>query len=443
MNEQRRAGRGFRSWPCAMTIVLFVAAASANDGRDESKEKSVVAQVPSPPEQQEEGDQASGASSRGELLRQLRAEKSQKLRPYKVSNTETRTRRWEKAKFPTNWLVKGWRGIRPVIGGMPSGSGAVFGGGYIHGLDAQYVQFQINGRYSTRGYTMFDGQLVFPPPQVGRRIEFKLDGAYRDLTSLRFYGLGNDSAVDDRSTYLLRDKTFMGSAWLNPRGLLSFGAQGGIIRARTDSGDAGTSLEENFVPEDVPGFGLEETNFGVFGGWAEFDLRSKWEQPNVGIVFRLTALRYEDSELNRFDFTRAIGDVKAYIPLGPKSRILALRVRAQHSNPDEGHEVPFYLMETIGGANTIRGFREWRFRDRGNLLMSAEYRWEIWTHIDLSFFVDAGKVFFDTDELDFDGLKTGYGFGLRAHAPGGFTLRMDIANSFEGFKFHIGGGPSF
>lgn len=75
--------------------------------------------------------------------------------------------------------------------------------------------------------------------------------------------------------------------------------------------------------------------------------------------------------------------------------------------------------------------------------MSAEYRWEVWTYLDFSFFVDTGKVFFDTDELNFDGLKTGYGFGLRFHAPGGFSLRMDLANSVEGFKFHVGGGPSF
>jgi len=104
-----------------------------------------------------ESEQASEASSRDEHLRQLREEKSQQLRSYEVSDMEARTRRWEKAKFPMNWLIKGWHGFRPVIGGMPSGSGTVFGGGYIHGLDAQYVQYQINGRYSTRGYTMFDG----------------------------------------------------------------------------------------------------------------------------------------------------------------------------------------------------------------------------------------------------------------------------------------------
>ena len=77
----------------------------------------------------------------------------------------------------------------------------------------------------------------------------------------------------------------------------------------------------------------------------------QWEQPHVGIVFRLTALRYEDRDSNRFDFTRVIGDVKAYIPLGPKSRVLAIRVRAQHSDPDDGHDVPFYLMETVGGRS--------------------------------------------------------------------------------------------
>ena len=264
MNEQLWLRRGFRLWQCIIAIVLMsVTVASADSGSGGSATADESVQLPEPTGEGEQSEQASEASSRDELLRQLREEKSQQLRSYEISDMEARTRRWEKAKFPTNWLIKGWRGFRPVIGGMPSGSGFVFGGGYIHGLDAQYVQYQINGRYSARGYSMFDGQLVFPPPQAGRPIELKLEGAYRDLTSLRFYGLGNDSDVDDRSTYLLRDKTLMGSAWLNPRGLLSFGAQGGLIRARTDSGDAETSLEENFDPEDVAGFGLPETEFLV------------------------------------------------------------------------------------------------------------------------------------------------------------------------------------
>ncbi len=317
-----------------------------------------------------EEQQPPQASTRLETLLQQRREKSQQLMPFEVSKGEARVHAWEKAKFPLKWLVKGWHGLRPAFGGMPSGSGFVYGAGYIHGLDSQYYQAQVNGRYSTSGYTMFDGEIIFPPPQVGPRLEFKLDGAYRDFASLRFFGLGNESSVDDRTTYLLRDKNLNGHVWFNPRGIVSLGVQAGILRARTDSGESEQSLDEVFDPRSVHGFGLEDTDYGTVGGWLEVDLRNKWEEPNVGVVLRLTGLRYNDRDLNQFDFTRLIGDVKGYIPLGPKSRILALRFRTSHSKADSGHDVPFYLMETLGGSGTVRGFREYRFRDNRNLLRS-------------------------------------------------------------------------
>lgn len=383
------------------------------------------------------------AQSRQEMLLEKRREKARELEPYRISSLEARVRALEKAKFPQNIFVKGWHGFRPVIGGMPSGSGFVLGGGYVHGLENQYFQFQANGRYSTRGFTMADAEVVVPPPQVGRRIEFKFRAEYRDFTSLRFYGLGNDSSVDDRSTYLLNDQGGTAYVWLNPRGLLSFGAQAGYFQTRTDSGDADRSLDEVFDPSGVPGFGDPRTQYSVTGGWIEFDIREKWGSPPVGIVARVTGLHYEDTGLSLYDFTRVTGDIKGYVPLGHRNRILALRVYSSHSLPRGGKSVPFYLMETMGGAATVRGFREYRFRDNRNLLVSAEYRWEVLPYIDCTLFFDAGKVFRDLDDFNFDKMHTGYGFGLRAHAPAGFVLRFDLAHSLEGFRFHIGGGPSF
>ncbi|MGH9334540.1 MAG: hypothetical protein ACRD21_12415, partial [Vicinamibacteria bacterium] len=140
------------------------------------------------------------AETREELLLRERKEKAENLSPYRISEGEARVKGFEDARFPQKILQKGWRGFRPVIGGMPSGSGFVVGGGYIRGLENEYFQFQANGRWSTKGYTMADAELVFPPPQQGRRIELKFRGEYRDLTSLRFYGLGNGSNVDDQST---------------------------------------------------------------------------------------------------------------------------------------------------------------------------------------------------------------------------------------------------
>jgi hypothetical protein len=389
------------------------------------------------------GQEEAEVSSRQEILRKKREEKSRSLEPYRVSQGEARVREIEDLRLPRKILQKGFRGFRPVIGGMPSGSGTVVGGGYIRGLENEYIQFQINGRWSTRGYTMADFEFIIPPPQHGRRIEFKLRGEYRDLTSLQFYGLGNDSSVDDESTYLLNDQSAKAYFWLNPRGLFSLGAMGGFVRALADSGDAGRSIEEVFDPAGVPGYQDPRTEFAITGGWVEVDLSDKWQLPAVGIVARLTAERYEDTGLSLYDFTRVIGDVKAYLPLGYRNRILALRLYSSQSIPDDGKQVPFYLMETLGGAKNIRGFREYRFRDARNFLVSAEYRWEVHTYADFTFFFDAGKVFEDSSDFNLDGMHVGYGFGLRAHAPSGFVLRFDLGKSMEGLRFHISAGPSF
>ena len=140
MNEQLWLRRGFRLWQCIIAIVLMsVTVASADSGSGGSATADESVQLPEPTGEGEQSEQASEASSRDELLRQLREGEipaAEVLRNLRYGSEDTR---WEKAKFPTNWLIKGWRGFRPVIGGMPSGSGFVFGGGYIHGLDAQYV----------------------------------------------------------------------------------------------------------------------------------------------------------------------------------------------------------------------------------------------------------------------------------------------------------------
>ena len=387
--------------------------------------------------------EAQEPETREEVLLRKRREKAQSLSPYGVTKAEARVKGIEDARFPQKIFQKGWRGFRPVIGGMPSGSGTVLGGGYIRGLETEYFQFQANGRWSTKGYTMADAELVIPPPQIGRRIELKLRGEYRDFTSLRFYGLGNDSSADDESTYLLNDRSVTGYFWLNPRGLLSLGAMGGFVSTLTDGSGEDDSIEDVFAPGAVPGFQDPRTEYGFTGGWVELDIRNKWEEPPVGIVARVTSARYEDTGISRHDFTRIVGDVKAYVPLGRRNRVLALRLRTSHSLADDGKEVPFYLMESLGGAKDIRGFLEYRFRDTRNFLVSAEYRWEVWNYTDFSFFFDAGKVFHDPSDFNFKDMHTGYGFGVRVSAPPNFVLRFDLANSTEGLRFHVSGGPSF
>ena len=67
--------------------------------------------------------------------------------------------------------------------------------------------------------------------------------------------------------------------------------------------------------------------------------------------------------------------------------------------------MPFYLMETLGGSNirsddTLRGFRDYRFRDRDLMLLQIEYLRELYGPIDFIAFYDTGKVAPSIGRLD-------------------------------------------
>ena len=382
-------------------------------------------------------------TSRAEILQQRRVEKSGLLEPYVISDAERRVQFLETWRLPRRLFTKGFAGFRPVIGGMPSGSGLAGGGGYIAGYNSELFQFTANARYSTLGYEAFDaGLLIFPRANSVLPVQGHLTWGQRDFSSLRFFGLGPTTSRSDRTTYRLEDRSFeLGiDAWAGR--VAEFGAD--IQRLTSEPGSVanGISLDDRFDPLTVPGFGIE-TDFLVYRGRAKVHLREQNIIPSVGVTLAASVERYDDRNGGAYDFTRVVGDVQAHIPIVHRNRILALRVRSSHSVGEGGGAVPFHLMETVGGANSIRGFREYRFRDTRNLVLNAEYRWEVWTFAHLAVFYDAGKVFSDADDLDLSGMKSGYGFGLRGQAPGGMALHFDLARSNEGLIFHIGSGPSF
>ena len=381
-------------------------------------------------------------TTRQEILQRQREEKGGALTPYVVTSAEDRVGRLETLRLPRRIFAKGFGGFRPVVGGMPSGSGFVFGGGYIAGYDHELIQFTANARYSTRGYTVVDTGVIFPTPASGLPVQAHVKAEVRDLTSLRFFGLGPESSASGRSTYGLEDRSIEAGVTATASRFVEMGITARWMTAEAGPGAADASLEERFDPFQIPGFGTQ-TDYLAYGGHLVLHLRDAHVIPSAGVSVRVDAARYDDRDSDLFDFTRVVGDVQAQIPLGYRNRILALRVRSSSSVGENGGMVPFYLMETIGGANSIRGFREYRFRGGRNLLLNAEYRWEVWTYVDFAFFYDAGKVFSDSADLNFSEMQSGYGFGIRGHAPGGTVFRIDFARSNEGFKLHFGGGPSF
>ena len=57
--------------------------------------------------------------------------------------------------------------------------------------------------------------------------------------------------------------------------------------------------------------------------------------------------------------------------------------------------------------------------------------------MDTAVFYDTGKVAARRADLDFNGLKSDYGFGFRLHGPFATPLRIEVARSPEGSRLIV------
>ena len=125
-------------------------------------------------------------------------------------------------------------------------------------------------------------------------------------------------------------------------------------------------------------------------------------------------------------------------------------------------EVPFFEQYFVGGAETLRGFREDRFWGRNMFLASAEYRFPLAKSLTGVAFVDYGDAWGGPEEYRkravppaditdlIDGFpqhesfsaNVGYGIGIRVRTPIG-PLRLDYGFSTEGSRAHFSIGHVF
>ena len=82
--------------------------------------------------------------------------------------------------------------------------------------------------------------------------------------------------------------------------------------------------------------------------------------------------------------------------------MLAFRGWTVFSDVGPGHEIPFYLLPTLGGQNTLRAYHNYEFHDQNLLVVNAESRWAIFTHVDAALFFDAGNVAAAYRDLNLD-----------------------------------------
>jgi hemolysin activation/secretion protein len=66
--------------------------------------------------------------------------------------------------------------------------------------------------------------------------------------------------------------------------------------------------------------------------------------------------------------------------------------------------------------------------------MNAEYRWEIFSGLDMAAFADAGQISMRKSDFAWNRMESDVGFGFRFNARDNTFLRLDVGFSHEGFQ---------
>ncbi len=158
---------------------------------------------------------------------------------------------------------------------------------------------------------------------------------------------------------------------------------------------------------------------------------------------------YQDWDQHRYSFQRFEADLD-HRPRLDENDGFRIRGRVSVSEANTGQQVPFYLQQTLGGANmqkedTLRGFRNYRFRDLDLILLQSEYARELKGPLKFLLFYDVGKVAPRLSDFDLGRLGQTWGLGLTVTSKKkeDVLLRFYIAfGSGEGSHSSFGPGPA-
>jgi hypothetical protein len=401
----------------------------------------------------EPGDDASQASaqtpgpapegqSQADIWRQQRLAKLPKVVPYRQTGLE-RGLLWVETTG-MKLLTYSVFGFRPKIGGLPTGGGFALGTQYrLAKSTGPRPDLDGSAVWSMRGYQRYEARFG-KVEREDRGALLYADVRHRNYPQEDFFGLGPQSRVSNRTDFRLKDTTYDGVLGYRVAPWLSTSFRFGYLDVRIGRGTDSRfpDTQQRFTDATAPGLAVQP-NFFHLNYTLSLDGRDVPGNPHRGASATAMLARYMDLDRDAFSFNRLAVDADGYLPLGSTVRTLAVHFYGSGTKADPGHRVPFYLQETLGGSDTLRGFREYRFRDANLLYLSGEYRWEPVRAVELALFYDAGKVFSRRGDFDFDRLHTSFGGGIRFKTASGVVLRIDIAESNEGTRFFFKFSPSF
>ena len=367
------------------------------------------------------------ATTREGAIEQTQVEKVKDLHPYIPGKIEGLLNRAE------DILVNGVPRWHPFFESADYGGGFTLGAGYAHHV-SPYNLLDMRGSYTILGYKRIEAEFT-APRLFHRRGALSVVGGWREATQTAFYGLGMGTSKDDRTDFDFQQP--YGSAtlelWPARRFLM---LRGGLELSQWSLGPGeGTtfpSVETVYSPRTLPGLGTK-TTYLHSQGTVGFDWRTSPGYSRRGGFYGVTLHDYADKD-EQFGFREIDYEAIQHVPILREAWVISLRAIARTTTSKTDQQVPFFMLPYVGSGSTLRGFTSHRFRDQNGLTLQAEWRIMVNRFMETAFFYDAGKVAARRADLDLNGLKSDFGFGVRFHGPFSTPLRIEVAKSPEGAR---------
>jgi hypothetical protein len=374
------------------------------------------------------------AATRQAAIEQAQAEKDRDLQPHLPSKGERLANRAE------DIILHGLTWY-PFFESAYQGGGFPLGVGYRRYV-SPYNQIDVRGSYTLSGYKRAETEFL-APHLFNRRGVLSLLGGWREATEVGFYGVGADSLVEHRTGYDFRQPYARATLTVRPtrRRWLLQGATEWTEWQQGASRGSFPSIDTRFTPQTLPGLNADVTYFHSQATMG-FDWRPAPGYARRGGYVGVTVHDYTDTS-SEFGFNQVDYEAIQHLPILRETWAITVRGVVQTAFHKGDQEIPFFMLPSLGGGSTLRGFRSWRFRDRNSLLLQAEWRVMTNRFFDTAFFYDAGKVAAHPSDLDLNGLKHDYGVGFRFHSLDATILRVDVARSQEGTRLVLAASHAF
>lgn len=383
------------------------------------------------------------ATTRAELLDGLRQKKAQEIAPPVRSGAEQFLYTLREQRYMEKFAA-GWHGLHTKVGGLHTGSGFALGGEYRQErLWNGVLDFRASGQLSFKAYQKYETHLAMPR-LMNQRVFLDFTLRQSNFPQEDFYGLGPRSRKRDRTNYRLEETAYLGTAGVRWKRWLRTGVNGGLLNINVGRGTdvRFPSTERVFTNAQAPGLD-RQTDFYQVGAFAELDYRDEPGNPRSGGNYHAQWTLFGDREHSRHTFRRYEAELQQYLPFLNRRRVIAFRAKTSLTDTSPGQVVPFYMQQSIGGAEDLRGFREFRFRDKNLMVYNLEYRWEAFSGLDMAVFGDAGKVFPNRSDFNLSRLEGCYGMGFRFNQAKSVFIRIDVGKSREGLRYFFKFGHVF